>query len=156
MHLATIPPAKLGKSVTPEEVPIDLDEQQQQLINDIKVVNDQIIRLNIEKDRPTLPLGKTCFKSTTKVNKKNGKKRSVIKFRDNKLTDGVHPNNTLRKEWFKLTKIFLEKIINTRTKDSSEETTTGKRKAVESSDSSTSSDSDHGAFKRRKRCQKAN
>ena len=118
IHIATITPASLlgyFKANNNTEPGTTLREaleiQQANLLEDCEEINTFIINNNIARDQPTLPWGKQSY-TESKKRKKSGKPRRKVKhkFNPKNLPDGVHPNNTLRRTWFKLIKDFVDRV----------------------------------------------
>ena len=180
VHVATIPPvnlisankAALNRQAVSRDI---LDAQETKLLEDIKEVNAHIINKNKERDCPTLLLAKTCYRSTKKKDSKSGKFRTIDKFKSAQLTDGVHPGEKLRAQWQWLIKTFIEKTALRYTNGNNSEGSEGARsgakhnphtssesdsdrgssrpfRAIQNLDNfSSDTDSDHGAFRRKRR-----
>ena len=73
------------------------EEVQKILLDDLQTVNRGIKQISKEKGAPILNLAKKAFQSSKK---KRGKKtKTVIQFKPNRLPDGVHLSDELKKSW---------------------------------------------------------
>ena len=130
LHIATITPASLLTYSNNREKDSQIEEEQTNLEEDIKSINNYIIDKNISRDKPTLNLAK--ISEIRSLKKQGNKRKRVIKYDYKELRDGLHPNTDLLQKWATC-------ICNTVTK------------IVPSDDSSSDEADDTWNFKRQKR-----
>ena len=101
--IATIVPACLIKfytiinKETPDRFMLKLLQQQQKdLLEDLKYVNTQIINGNKHLGVRTIDLHDKVFNVSLKKSKNKSKTRKLIRFVNTNLEDGLHPNEYLR------------------------------------------------------------
>ena len=76
----------------------DIEMQQRNLVNDIRLIHDQIQALNVSNGMPNIRLDKPLQK--TKIFNKGSKSKKIFKFRYNDLYDGVHADDFLYQWWY--------------------------------------------------------
>ena len=108
VNVPTIIPASLGKFFTfsnpHRKVPSNLQEEQLQLLDDIKSINDIIKESHIQSVSTTINLAGRFYSSSIKRNRKtkSGAKRRVEKFSDSNLFDGLHLADEIKSTCFSL------------------------------------------------------
>ena len=112
VNIATVVPASLTqyyKYHLTEEDPLEqgtllaLKSQQSKLLDDLKVVNVKIVEDNKLFGNRTIDLDRQVIGQSVKK-RKRGKPQTVkIEFKEQLLTDGVHPNDSLKKRLHKRT-----------------------------------------------------
>ena len=148
IHVATIPAAGLAKYFECNNglPPSNLEElklQQENLQEDVDTANQLIVDNNKERDLPTIPWAKQCTQTSKKRDHRTRKLRTVKKFCDKHLPDGVHPDDTLKEIWFKLVKDHIIKVVK-----KSQETEAA---LLDSTQSTESSDQETYNFKRKRK-----
>jgi hypothetical protein len=76
----------------------DIEMQQKNLENDIRLINDQIQALNVSNGMPNIRLDKPLQK--TKIFNKGSKSKKIVNFCYNDLFDGVHADDFLSQWWY--------------------------------------------------------
>ena len=98
--IATIAPASLRKyaeTVNLSGAIPQQEEEQKNLLKDLETVNKEIKQTCADREAQFLNLAKTVFQT---AKKKRGKTtRTVQQFKANRLPDGIHLSQDLRKNW---------------------------------------------------------
>ena len=113
IHVGTVPPAdiiKFNKYRNPE-CEVKQEEIQSKLVTDIEALNSHIVNSNITRDSPTLLTAKQTYESSTRKDKRSGKKKIIRKFSSKNLDDGIHANKKLEKLWFERIVTFIYQLI---------------------------------------------
>ena len=102
VSVCTIPPASLIKYYTVynpgKELPIRLEEEQDQLIEDIEYINNVIRDQNKSAEQKTINTASRVYKHSIKRYRNQNRTRRVSRFTDKDLPDGVHCTEKVKKE----------------------------------------------------------
>ena len=102
VSICTILPASLVKYFQVhnpnKDLPVGLEEEQDQLIKDVERVNNIRRDYNRENNQVTINTTSRVYKNSLKRYRSKGKKRRVSRFTDKDLPNGVHCTQELKSE----------------------------------------------------------
>ena len=102
VSVCTIPPASLIKYYTVynpgKDLPIQLEEEQEQLLEDIGNINNIIRDQNRLAEQKTINTASRVYKHSIKRYKNQNRTRRVTRFTDKDLPDGVHCTEKVKRE----------------------------------------------------------
>jgi hypothetical protein len=119
LNIPTIPPACLLNYYIKNNVG-DLsdveknhhEQQQTALEEDLERINSDIINVNATNQITTIHWAQKTYSSSLKKKRRRAEPDRIVKLKSSNLPDGVHPDETLKKLWFKRVTDYMWKVAN--------------------------------------------